>query len=94
MKLMSVHGRRANIIAALSRNEKVFTLASGAESIRQLAAELVTYGFGQVTMSVGTDLSYPQEQITTATPEQFLDYQTERASVWHCFRNRHRMILW
>ena len=81
MKLMSVHGRRANIIAALSRNEKVFTLASGAESIRQLAAELVTYGFGQVTMSVGTDLSYPQEQITTATPEQFLDYQTEGVSV-------------
>lgn len=81
MKLMSVHGRRANIIAALSRNEKVFTLASGAESIRQLAEELVDYGFGQVTMSVGTDLSYPQEQITTATPEQFLDYQTEGVSV-------------
>ena len=81
MKLMSVHGRRANIIAALSRNEKVFTLASGAESIRQLAAELVAYGFGQVTMSVGTDLSYPQEQITTATPERFLDYQTEGVSV-------------
>ncbi len=81
MKLMSVHGRRANIIATLSRNEKVFTLASGAESIRQLAAELVDYGFGQVTMSVGTDLSYPQEQITTATPEQFLDYQTEGVSV-------------
>lgn len=81
MKLMSVHGRRANIIAALSRNEKVFTLASGAESIRQLAAELVTYGFGQVTMSVGTDLSYPQEQIITASPEQFLDYQTEGVSV-------------
>lgn len=81
MKLMSIHGRRANIIAALSRNEKVFTLASGAESIRQLATELVDYGFGQVTMSVGTDLSYPQEQITTAAPEQFLDYQTEGVSV-------------
>ena len=30
---------------------------------------------------MGTDLSYPQEQITTATPEQFLDYQTEGVSV-------------
>lgn len=81
MKLMSIHGRRANIIAALCRKEKVFTLASGAESIRQLAKELTEYRFGQIQMSVGTNLSYPEEKIRSATPEQFLDYDEAGVSV-------------
>jgi precorrin-6Y C5,15-methyltransferase (decarboxylating) len=75
MKLVSSHGRDQNLIGEVLANRKVFTLASYAKSIREMAKELVEYGLGDVIMHVGADLSYPTEDIRTATPEQFLDYE-------------------
>lgn len=74
MMLVSSHGRDQNVIGAVLANPKVFTLASDAKSIRELAEQLVSYGLGDVKMSVGADLSYPTEFIGTGCAEDFLDF--------------------
>ena len=81
MLLTSVHGRQMNLLAVLKKNRKVFTLASDAKSIREVAELLLTYGMDELIMSVGTNLSYPEEQITTGTPADFQNYDTAGVSV-------------
>lgn len=74
MILVSSHGRDQNVIGAVLANPKVFTLASDAKSIRELAEQLVSYGLGNVKMSVGADLSYTTEFIGNGCAEDFLDF--------------------
>ena len=74
MKLVSIHGRAQNVIGAVRSHEKVFSLAGYAESIRSLAIELIENGLESVTMSVGSQLSYPEEIILKGVPAQFQDY--------------------
>ncbi len=77
MVLASSHGRRQNVIGAVQANPKVFTLASDARSIRELAKNLADYGLSEIKMSVGADLSYPTETIKTGRVKDFLDYREE-----------------
>ncbi len=79
--LMSLHGRQQNLIGTLQSRGKVFALTDGAEGIRRLSRELITYGLSQVQMYVGFLLSYPQEEILWGKPEDFLNYDKEGASV-------------
>lgn len=81
MKLISLHGRRQNLIGALRTHEKVFVLAGKAESIRELAGMLLEYGMEQVQLHVGSQLSYPEEEFCTGGPREFLDFQKEGLSV-------------
>ena len=74
MALVSSHGREQNLIGAVRTNERVFSLASYAESIREMAARLCEFGLGEVHMSVGCDLSYPTEQLYTGKAADFLDF--------------------
>ncbi len=74
MKLVSIHGRAQNLIGAVKAHEKVFSLAGYAESIQSLAGELIENGLEHVKMSVGCQLSYPEESIRTGRPEHFLGF--------------------
>ena len=73
--LMSLHGRKQNIIGALEHCGKVFVLLDNAEGLRRLSRELLDYGFGGAAMHVGCQLSYPEEKIISGTPGQFLDFE-------------------
>jgi len=90
MFLTSMHGRQMNILAALKKHRKVFTLASDATSIRELAELLLHYGMDTLTMSVGTNLSYPEEQITTGVPADFQNYDKAGVSVVLLEKKEHR----
>lgn len=79
--LTSIHGREQNVIGAVKRNEKVFSLAGGSEGIRKLSEDLISYQLGYVKMFVGYQLSYPEEEIISGPPEQFLHYEKEGLSV-------------
>lgn len=87
--MMSMHGRQMNILAALKKNKKVFTLASDAESIRKLADLLLSYGMKDLQMSVGTNLSYPEEVITRGTPADFCTYEEAGVSVVFLEKREH-----
>ncbi|MCD8156140.1 MAG: precorrin-6A reductase [Clostridiales bacterium] len=77
MVLASSHGREPDLIGMVRQNEKVFTLASDAESIRKIAGKLLSYGFDTVKMYVGGDLSYPSEHIYEGTAADFAEFRGE-----------------
>ena len=71
-KLMSVHGRAENIVQAVRGNRRVFTLLGGAGSVERLCECLLFYGFSDVEVTVGENLSYEEERIYSGTPEELL----------------------
>jgi len=81
LALVSLHGRQQNMIGKLQSHGKIFALTNGAEGIRSISRKLLEYGFSQTEMYVGYMLSYPQEEIFSGTPADFLDYDKEGASV-------------
>lgn len=50
------------------RNRKTLAIAGGKGSVREICQTLSSYGWEQIVLHVGTDLSYPEEQIVTGTP--------------------------
>ena len=87
LTLISLHGRQQNLIAALQSRGSVFALTDGAEGIQKLSRQLLDYGFSEVEMNIGCQLSYPQEKILRGKPEQFLDYDDQGVAVVF-WRNR------
>lgn len=77
MVLVSDHGRNQNVIAAVRNHAKVFVLSAKADQIRQLAAELISFGFETVKMTVAVDLSYPSEYLTSGKPADFQNFARE-----------------
>lgn len=69
-KIVSMHGRTQNLVAAVAQNKKVFSLTGGDNSPQMLCAQLCEYGLGQVQVYVGENLSYPDEKITSGTAEE------------------------
>lgn len=69
-RIVSMHGRRQNLTAAVAANKKVFSLTGGENSAQRLCAKLCEHGFGGVKVYVGENLSYPEEKITCGTAEE------------------------
>lgn len=66
---VSIHGRDHNITPDIRRNARVFVLVGGDNGIGKLCRELTDAGLGDVKVSVGQRLSYPDECITVGTAE-------------------------
>ena len=66
---VSVHGRDHDIIPDVHRNERIFALVGGENGMGKLCQALTTAGLGDVKISVGERLSYPDEQITVGTAQ-------------------------
>lgn len=69
-KIVSMHGREQNLVAAVAQNKKVFSLTGGDHSPQALCKQLCEHGLGQVLVYVGENLSYPEEKITQGTAEE------------------------
>ena len=72
VKLMSIHGRKGNLIGAVRENLRTFTLLGGKDNVEALCRELLYYGMEQVMIYVGERLHYPEERITRGTPGELL----------------------
>lgn len=70
IRLMSIHGRKGNLIAAVQGHFRTFTLLGGKDTVASLCQELMTYGLREVKLFVGERLRYPDERITVGTPEK------------------------
>ena len=64
--IASAHGRAANVVALTSRNQKLFLL-TGKPDVGAILSELCEYGLSGVSVTVGENLSYPDERITRGT---------------------------
>lgn len=71
--LTSAHGRGCNLIGHAKCHRKVFTLLNGEESVRKMCRDLIEYGLGNVTVTVGQDLGSTDEKITVGKPAEFID---------------------
>lgn len=72
VKLMSIHGRKGNLIGAVRENLRTFTLLGGKDNVEALCRELLYYGMDQVIVYVGERLHYPEERITKGAPGELL----------------------
>lgn len=69
--ILSMHGKKLNRLSAtVESHEKVFLLTSGSEDIRKIGRLLAEAGLTDCEVTVGYQLSYPEESIRTLTPEQ------------------------
>ena len=78
---VSVHGRDHDIIPDVRRNERIFALVGGENGMGKLCQELTAAGLGDVKVSVGERLSYPDEQITVGTAQSLKDQKFQSLSV-------------
>ena len=67
---VSAHGRDRSIVPQIRRHPRVFTLVGGENGMGKLCRELTDAGMGEVRLSVGERLSYPQERITVGTAQE------------------------
>ncbi|NCB64043.1 MAG: precorrin-6y C5,15-methyltransferase (decarboxylating) subunit CbiE [Clostridia bacterium] len=65
-RLVSAHGRSHNAVGEIQRSRKTFVLTGGQTKAGDLCRELTGRGLGDVLVSVGENLSYPEERIVTA----------------------------
>jgi len=68
--LISAHGRECNYLAKIRHNEKVIALTGGDSPVSALLEALCANGLGGVSVTVGSDLSYETESVTTGTAEE------------------------
>ncbi len=75
-KLVSAHGRKLNLLNYVQRYRKLFLIVSGVEDVKRICQELQSAGLDAVRVTVGTNLSYPEETVTTGVPADFVDAKT------------------
>lgn len=80
-KIVSMHGRRQNLVSAVAQNKKVFSLTGGEHSPQMLCSKLCEHGLGSVKVYVGENLSYPEEKLAEGTAEEISKLEFPSLSV-------------
>lgn len=78
---VSAHGRDRSIVPQIRRRPRVFTLVGGENGMGKLCRELTDAGMGEVRLSVGERLSYPEERITVGTAQELADQTFQSLAV-------------
>ena len=66
--LISLHGQEENFIQTVNRNRKTFLLLGGKDAGGRMISALKDYGMDDVTVYIGSRLSYPDEKIVWGRP--------------------------
>lgn len=80
-KIVSAHGREANLISDIRYNEKTFAILGTETAVAKLACKLTQYGMQDVLLYVGEDLSYESERIFAKPAAELTDYRGSSLSV-------------
>ena len=65
--LISAHGRSCNYLAKIRKNPKIIALTGGDATANVILDDLCRNGLGHVRVTIGSDLSYPEERIVAGT---------------------------
>ena len=79
--LASAHGREANVTALVKRNPKLFLLTGGRLDAAAILAILTEYGLADVRVTVGENLSYETERITSGTAAELAEHTFDPLAV-------------
>lgn len=63
VKIVSLHGRRENIIDIVRTNKKVFAILDRADTVKEIAQKLIYYGFKEISFWIGENLGSNLERI-------------------------------
>lgn len=74
IKLLSLHGRTQNVIAAIKSNEKTFILLGMKDSVAGLADICIKYGLKELVFHIGCNFGYSGEEIISGSPEDFTGF--------------------
>lgn len=74
IKLISLHGRIQNVIAAIKNYKKTFVLLGAKDSVAWLAGICIKYGLFDVTFHIGHNLGYSDEEVISGSPSHFASY--------------------
>jgi precorrin-6Y C5,15-methyltransferase (decarboxylating) len=77
IRIISSHGRDANVLGAVMTNNKTFILTGGEHSVKSICNLLHNNNLGQLDVYVGENLSYENECIVKSTVEEltFMDFE-------------------
>jgi precorrin-6Y C5,15-methyltransferase (decarboxylating) len=79
--LISMHGRNVRIAAKAAYNKKIFALTGGVNGAGDICRTLALSGLGNLRVSVGEKLSYPEERIITGSARELKDMAFDGLSV-------------
>ncbi|ADY57154.1 precorrin-6y C5,15-methyltransferase (decarboxylating), CbiE subunit [Syntrophobotulus glycolicus DSM 8271] len=87
VNVLSLHGRDGNVLNRVMRHRTVFIMTGGSCTPAAVCRELCRSGLETVRVSVGENLSYPGERITTGTAEALAEEDFAELSVMLVFNN-------
>jgi len=64
---ISLHGRDTDVVPDVAQNRRVFVLVGGVDGMANLCRTLAEAGLGEVQVTVGERLGYPEERIVRGT---------------------------
>lgn len=70
---LSLHGRNGDIVPDVRQNRHVFALVGGPEGMTALCRTLTEAGLGQVRVTAGERLGYPEERLTAGTAAELAE---------------------
>lgn len=73
VKILSFHGKDELLYHNIDSNEYTFIITSNGEGAKEICRKLISFGFFELDVTIGENLSYDNERITTAKPGDFLD---------------------
>ena len=83
-RLSSAHGVDCDPVWEVMQGKPVFFLTSGKLGAGAICRSLTEAGLGDLTVTIGTQLSYPEERIQTASAETVSGVETDPLSVMLC----------
>ncbi len=78
---VSLHGRYRNIVGLLQQHPRIFAIIGDKSKTAALCRKLTMYGMGEVRVTIGERLSYPDEKITEGRAADFQEMETDPLSV-------------
>lgn len=72
VKMISMHGKTENVMAYVQENQRVVVLLGGTDSASNLAKQFLENQLFHVRMTIGENLSYPEELIRSGRPEEWI----------------------
>lgn len=76
LKIITLHGSNsANLLNTVMREKNVAIFTGGENSPQAIAGRLTALSFADLRLTVGENLSYPDERVVSGTPQEIADRQ-------------------
>jgi len=75
VKILSFHGKEELLYHNIDSNEYTFIITSKADGVKKICRKLIEFGFFELDIILGENLSYDNERITKAEASKFLDME-------------------